>query len=96
MVSGGMNRLRTTPRGARNGCVSAWRALRPGGLLYCYGWPEYLAHVAVRFPVKKQRWLQWHVGQSQSRLKTILAASVPTKAYCALWEGASSLPRCTN
>ena len=34
--------------------------LRPGGLLYCYGWPETLAHVAVRFPVKKQRWLQWH------------------------------------
>ena len=33
--------------------------LREGGLLYCYGWPEYLAHVAVRFPVKKQRWLQW-------------------------------------
>ena len=33
--------------------------LRPGGLLYCYGWPETLAHVAVRFPVKKQRWLQW-------------------------------------
>ena len=33
--------------------------LRPGGLLYCYGWPEYLAHVAVRFPVKRQRWLQW-------------------------------------
>ena len=33
--------------------------LRPDGLLYCYGWPEMLAHVAVRFPVKKQRWLQW-------------------------------------
>ena len=33
--------------------------LREGGLLYCYGWPEYLAHVAVRFDVKRQRWLQW-------------------------------------
>ena len=34
--------------------------LRSGGLLYCYGWPEYLAHVAVRFRPDRQRWLIWH------------------------------------
>ena len=34
--------------------------LKPGGLLYVYGFSEILAHISVRFPPKNQRWLAWH------------------------------------
>ena len=30
------------------------------GLLYVYGFPEIVAHIAVNFPLDKQRWLAWH------------------------------------
>jgi len=30
------------------------------GVLYIYGFPEILAHVAVRYPIERQRWLVWH------------------------------------
>ena len=36
------------------------RVVKPGAPVYIYGWAEILAHVAVRFPVHKQRWLAWH------------------------------------
>ncbi|MBC6442548.1 MAG: site-specific DNA-methyltransferase [Rhodobacteraceae bacterium] len=32
----------------------------PGGILYVYGFPEILAHLAVRYPMERQRWLAWH------------------------------------
>ena len=28
--------------------------------IYIYGWAEILAHVAVHYPIDKQRWLVWH------------------------------------
>ena len=34
--------------------------LADDGLVYVYGFPETLAHVAVCFPVEEQRWLAWH------------------------------------
>lgn len=34
--------------------------LAAGGVMYIYGFPEVLAHVAVQFPIDQQRWLQWH------------------------------------
>ena len=34
--------------------------LKEDGLIYVYGFPETLAHVAVRFPLREQRWLVWH------------------------------------
>ena len=34
--------------------------LKPNGVIYVYGFPEILAHVAVRYPLEKQRWLVWH------------------------------------
>ena len=34
--------------------------LEDDGLVYVYGFAEILAHVAVEFPVGKQRWLVWH------------------------------------
>lgn len=36
------------------------QAAKPNAPVYIYGWAEILAHVAVRFPMKKQRWLAWH------------------------------------
>lgn len=34
--------------------------LSDNGLIYVYGFAEILAHVAVRHPLEKQRWLVWH------------------------------------
>lgn len=44
---------------------SAWiercmQLLAKGGVLYIYGFPEILAHVATRYPIEEQRWLVWH------------------------------------
>ena len=39
------------------GCL---RAVKPNSPVYIYGWAEILAHIAVRFPMDKQRWLAWH------------------------------------
>ena len=36
------------------------RLLAPHGVMYVYGFPEILAHVAVQYPPNQQRWLQWH------------------------------------
>ena len=30
------------------------------GVVYVYGFPEILAHVAVRYPLDRQKWLVWH------------------------------------
>lgn len=34
--------------------------LDDGGLIYVYGFPEILAHIAVKFSPDQQRWLAWH------------------------------------
>ena len=36
------------------------RLLASQGVMYIYGFPEILAHVAVQYPPDQQRWLQWH------------------------------------
>ena len=64
--------------------------LREGGLLYCYGWPEYLAHVAVRFPVKKQRWLQWIATDRTAPTSQFYQRS--HESILCLWHG-SGLPK---
>lgn len=40
-----------------NACM---RLLREDGLIYVYGLPEILAHIAVHYPIDQQRWLVWH------------------------------------
>jgi len=40
-----------------NACL---HAAKPSAPVYIYGWAEILAHIAVRFPMDKQRWLVWH------------------------------------
>ena len=37
-----------------------FRLLKRDGLIYVYGFHEILAHLAVRYPIDKQRWLAWH------------------------------------
>lgn len=37
-----------------------FRLAKPGAPVYVYGFAEILAHVAVRHPPEKQRWLVWH------------------------------------
>lgn len=34
--------------------------LTENGVMYVYGFPEILSHIAVQFPIEKQRWLVWH------------------------------------
>ena len=39
---------------------SCWPVLADDGVIYVYGFPEILAHVAVQYPIDNQRWLAWH------------------------------------
>jgi len=39
---------------------ACFRLLAENGLIYVYGLPEILAHLAVQYPIKEQRWLAWH------------------------------------
>ncbi|MBC6428858.1 MAG: site-specific DNA-methyltransferase [Cellvibrionales bacterium] len=34
--------------------------LAQNGIMYIYGFPEILAHIAVQYPLENQRWLAWH------------------------------------
>jgi len=34
--------------------------LADNGVIYVYGFAEILAHIAVQYPLDKQRWLVWH------------------------------------
>ena len=34
--------------------------LSKNGIIYVYGFPEILAHIAVHYPIEKQHWLAWH------------------------------------
>lgn len=34
--------------------------LTDNGIIYIYGFAEILCHVAVKYPINKQRWLVWH------------------------------------
>lgn len=34
--------------------------LADNGVIYVYGFSEILAHIAVQYPIDKQRWLVWH------------------------------------
>ena len=36
------------------------KALTADGILYIYGFSEILARIAVKYPIRKQRWLVWH------------------------------------
>ena len=37
-----------------------FKLLAENGVVYVYGFPEILAHLAVKYPLDSQRWLVWH------------------------------------
>ena len=46
------------------------RHLSDNGVIYVYGFAEILAHIAVKFPINRQRWLVWHyTNKAVPRLK---------------------------
>ena len=40
--------------------TACMRLAKPDAPIFVYGFPEILAHIAVRYPLKKQRWMVWH------------------------------------
>ena len=37
-----------------------FKFIKKNGVMYIYGFPEILAHISVKFPLKNQKWLVWH------------------------------------
>ena len=63
-----------------------WRTAKNGAPIYIYGWAEILAHIAVRYPLDKQRWLAWHYTN-----KTVPSAKFWQRSHesiLCLWKGA--------
>ncbi len=44
----------------REWLADCFQLLARGGLIYLYGLPEIISHIAVQHPVEEQRWLVWH------------------------------------
>ena len=64
--------------------------LKGNGLVYVYGFHEVLAHVAVRLPLKRQRWLAWHyTNKSVPSLKFWQRSH---EAILCLWRDESTRP----
>ena len=45
---------------SRDWLARCFRVLAVNGVVYVYGFPEVLAHIAVNYPINEQRWLAWH------------------------------------
>ena len=61
------------------------RLMKRDAPVYVYGFPEVLAHVAVHFPVDKQRWLAWHYTN-----KAVPSSKFWQRSYesiLCLWQG---------
>lgn len=64
--------------------------LTPNGIAYVYGFPEILAHIAVRFPLERQRWLAWHYTN-----KTVAASKFWQRSHesiLCLWRNGRKKP----
>ena len=62
------------------------RLVKESAPVYIYGYPEILAHVAVRFPPQQQRWLVWHYTN-----KTVPSSKFWQRSHesvLCLWKGA--------
>lgn len=62
------------------------RVAKQSAPIYIYGWAEVLAHIAVKFPIEKQRWLAWHYTN-----KTVPSSKFWQRSYesiLCLWKGA--------
>ena len=64
--------------------------LSEGGLIYVYGLPEILAHIAVQYPITEQRWLAWHYTN-----KTVPSSSFWQRSHesiLCLWQPGARRP----
>ena len=64
--------------------------LSDNGLIYIYGLPEILAHIAVQYPINEQRWLAWHYTN-----KTVPSSSFWQRSHesiLCLWQPGAKRP----
>ena len=66
------------------------RLLKDDGVIYLYGFPEILAHVAVRYPVSEQRWLVWHYTNKTVPSSTFWQRS--HESILCLWKSGEKRP----
>ena len=65
--------------------------LAKNGVIYVYGFPEILAHVAVNYPLNSQRWLVWHYTN-----KTVPSSKFWQRSHesiLCLWRGTQPRPK---
>ena len=65
--------------------------LSDSGLIYIYGFPEILAHVAVEYSPDSQRWLQWHYTNKTVPGSTFWQRS--HESILCLWKQGQERPR---
>lgn len=61
------------------------RLIKPGAPVYVYGFPEVLAHIAVRYPLDKQKWLVWHY--TNKTVPTLKFWQRSHESLLCLWKG---------
>ena len=61
------------------------RVAKNSSLIYVYGFPEIISHLAVQFPIANQRWLTWHYTN-----KTVPSSKFWQRSFesiLCLWKG---------
>lgn len=62
-----------------------FRVVKKSSLIYLYGFPEIISHLAVHFPIENQRWLTWHYTN-----KTVPSSKFWQRSFetiLCLWKG---------
>ena len=62
---------------------------KPSAPVYIYGFAEVLAHIAVRYPLEKQKWMVWHY--TNKTVPTMKFWQRSHESILCLWKG--SKPR---
>ena len=65
------------------------RLAKPSAPVYIYGFAEVLAHIAVRYPLEKQKWMVWHY--TNKTVPTMKFWQRSHESILCLWKG--SKPR---
>ncbi len=61
------------------------RVVKPSAPIYIYGYPEILSYIAIKYPIKNQRWLTWHYTN-----KTVPSSKFWQRSFesiLCLWKG---------
>ena len=51
------------------------RLVKSAAPIFIYGFPEILAHISVRYPLEKQKWLVWHYTNKLFSFKVLAKKS---------------------